>query len=657
MYVDVHYVASADWGEWRIGDGKAGAGAINFGFQGWRDQETAYLPLPAAFADEIGSLVNVYLDGPLSAQVANVKLTPVYELFETVEGEIDENGQNTKARSCHFEHSTPMRVGNTGTSLRGELHSPLCVLRYGELSASIENEEMNEAVRGCMDEIWMDNAWIGIIKKAGSSKWKCLDGTNVEYSNWDASGGSTSDNSVDYCVYISRSTGKWTPMKCSEEPAMGGIFCKEGEADPKACLGECENGSGKWCHFKNVQNEEGFAEKCRALDWEPFQPTDFYQGRCEGCETSTTLTRPSYDPDNTTPNSKGNIVWMDDAYENEGAKCLDGSKPAFWWRQGFNDGDNHGTRKYHIYIQGGAWCSSVDTATSIETCQVRANTKKGSSNFNSDVKYLESRWFSVDSNTNPLLYNWNTAYVQYCDGASFGGNAEEPTNDGLWFRGERIRKGVIDELLNHFGMDEATDVLIFGTSAGGLAALWAADYIRERVLEVNTEAKIGVASESGIFIDSNVNNWREAQKWIFENQNTRDALNQNCVAHYSQESPGNEWKCHFPDYFAQFIETPIFAFQSLNDVYSLSQIVEENEQSVQEFHEKMLSLLLDEIVGDRPQNGAFIDCTYRHANNWNKVEIDGYYSGEALKEWWDNLDNFENGDLSVDSVWYDETCS
>ncbi|MCP5054159.1 MAG: hypothetical protein GY940_43730, partial [bacterium] len=298
------YVASADWGEFRIGDGDPLAGAINFGFQGWRDQETTYLPFPADFADELGSLVNVYLDGPLSAQVANVKLTPVYELFETVEGDIDENGQNSKARSCHFEHLVPMRVGNTGSSLQGEVQSSECALQYGEEAASVKNEEMNEAVRGCMDEIWMDNAWIGIIKKAGKKKWRFLDGKKVKYSNWDASGGSTIDDSVDYCAFISRSTGKWTPAKCSEEASMG-IFCKEKEKGAKACLGECKNGLGKWCNFKSVENEEEFAERCRAVDWEPFKPNNFYQGCCEGCESCNARCKRKECP------TEGNVMFCD----------------------------------------------------------------------------------------------------------------------------------------------------------------------------------------------------------------------------------------------------------------------------------------------------------------------------------------------------------
>ena len=45
-------------------------------------------------------------------------------------------------------------------------------------------------------------------------------------------------------------------------------------------------------------------------------------------------------------------VNMTDAANNDGAVCIDGSVPVFYWRRGKDDGIN----KFIIYFDGGGWC-------------------------------------------------------------------------------------------------------------------------------------------------------------------------------------------------------------------------------------------------------------------------------------------------------------
>eukprot|EP01084_Bolivina_argentea_P232255 391484_1 len=99
---------------------------------------------------------------------------------------------------------------------------------------------------------------------------------------------------------------------------------------------------------------------------------------------------------------------------NTTARCLDGSQYFFYFRQGFGDGIN----KYQIYLQGGGMC------TSYESCYERA---QPSNYVGSSLDYTEYAWYSADylndnQTTNPLMYNWNTIWMIYCDGSSFTGN-------------------------------------------------------------------------------------------------------------------------------------------------------------------------------------------------------------------------------------------
>ncbi|BBH02695.1 Pectinacetylesterase family protein [Prunus dulcis] len=89
-------------------------------------------------------------------------------------------------------------------------------------------------------------------------------------------------------------------------------------------------------------------------------------------------------------------------------------------------------------LLGGGWCNNVTN------CLGRKNTRLGSSK-----QMLKAIAFSgILSNRkmfNPDFYNWNRIKVRYCDGASFTGDVAAAT--GLYFRGARIFRAVIEDLL------------------------------------------------------------------------------------------------------------------------------------------------------------------------------------------------------------------
>ena len=95
----------------------------------------------------------------------------------------------------------------------------------------------------------------------------------------------------------------------------------------------------------------------------------------------------------------------------------------------------------------------------------------------------------TDAEINPMMYNWNKVYVGYCDGASFGGNVPRGSyvvgSDGkqekIYYRGKIILDSVFDSLLQGRNMKSATDVVISGSSAGGLAVLQHIDYLNDKV--------------------------------------------------------------------------------------------------------------------------------------------------------------------------------
>lgn len=124
------------------------------------------------------------------------------------------------------------------------------------------------------------------------------------------------------------------------------------------------------------------------------------------------------------------LVLLHDAVK-EGAMCLDGSPPGYLFRPGqwrtctskpaTNNlviaGTDSGEKNWIVHIEGdvGGWCSSL------ESCANRSKNHLGSSNpWPHSVEF--SGFLSNNRSENEEFYNWNVAYLGYCDGMSFAGN-------------------------------------------------------------------------------------------------------------------------------------------------------------------------------------------------------------------------------------------
>lgn len=125
------------------------------------------------------------------------------------------------------------------------------------------------------------------------------------------------------------------------------------------------------------------------------------------------------------------LVLLHDAV-NEGAVCLDGSPPGYLFRPGQLKalvywtvsmkpivlpcaGIGSGENSWIIHLEGGGWCGTL------ESCASRSKTRLGSSNF-WPKSYEFNGFLSSNRTENEEFYNWNMAFLAYCDGMSFAGN-------------------------------------------------------------------------------------------------------------------------------------------------------------------------------------------------------------------------------------------
>ena len=180
----------------------------------------------------------------------------------------------------------------------------------------------------------------------------------------------------------------------------------------------------------------------------------------------------------------------------KGAACLDGSPQRYWIQKAQSTAN---ASKWSVHMMGGGWCESTASCASRAFSYIgssntayfttTSDSMPGVSNYSDvmDFAYLPSclgaRWcgglMANDTVHNPVSSDWNKVLISYCDGGSFGGanmNVTPAVSGGkpvdLHYRGFYNLNAVIDDLLANRGLASATDLILSGDSAGGLAVYW-----------------------------------------------------------------------------------------------------------------------------------------------------------------------------------------
>ena len=178
------------------------------------------------------------------------------------------------------------------------------------------------------------------------------------------------------------------------------------------------------------------------------------------------------------------------------ALCLDGTRPGYYFRPGDTD-------FFKLHLQGGNWCRNPGD------CLQRSRSFLGSS-AQWPASPLNDTWapgynMGIDglmSQTEGPLHTWSAVWVMYCDGSSFTSYLEEPllvNGTHLHMRGRKILDAVFDDLITMRGLAQAKTVLLSGTSSGGMAVFYHADYVRARL---PAAVRLFAAPDAGFFPDA-----------------------------------------------------------------------------------------------------------------------------------------------------------
>ena len=327
--------------------------------------------------------------------------------------------------------------------------------------------------------------------------------------------------------------------------------------------------------------------------------------------------------------------------DSEGAVCLDGSAPGYYLRKGFGRGE----KRWIIYLQGGAWCESE------EACLKRSQMHLGSSLYY-EPTLNPGGILSNNRSVNPDFYDWNVAYLPYCDGSSFSGNRSDPVQVGgmvLYFRGFRILNSTVTELLSQRGLKEARQVVFSGTSAGGLAVMLHADFVRSR-LPKNVHFRS--LADSGFFLDTTSRKEKRRHKFrkmmqdVFKLHDCTDGVPRKCV----EKMPGRDlWKCIFPQYFLRFVEAPLYIVNPLYDSWQLGSIWEiscafnpysctkRDVKVIKRFRRATLKAMKP-VLESRSNIGLFADSCIDHGQvifsaQWKKIKVKHMSIASSFAKW------------------------
>jgi hypothetical protein len=313
--------------------------------------------------------------------------------------------------------------------------------------------------------------------------------------------------------------------------------------------------------------------------------------------------------------SIGRLVLLEDALK-DGAACLDGSAPAYYVSQGWGSGIN----KWYVHHEGGGWCYNLDE------CLQRSTTRLGTSKLApKSLNFTEmGGYFASNEKVNTLMYNWNKVLFYYCDGGSFSGNNATVTmykSTKLHFKGFRNLLSYKKDLDFNHGFRKATDVVISGCSAGGLATYLHLDWWRQNII---SRTKVIGLPDSGFFLDYDTPACEYGQKmrWVFNQMNSTEGVNQKCIS----GNKGHAENCIFAEHTAPHIVTSYFPMQSVYDSWQLGNILgkpaENDPKEVNKYGDMTKERFLASVIKNKV-NGGFLDSCKHHCGAWDQIVING----------------------------------
>ena len=175
--------------------------------------------------------------------------------------------------------------------------------------------------------------------------------------------------------------------------------------------------------------------------------------------------------------------------EQAGARCLDGSPSGYYIERG-------DPSRFVVFLQGGGACYTP------ADCGARAKTALGTSTVWAPSLTDADNVLSADPAVNPFA-SFTRVFVPYCSGDVHLGTRTSVVGAGfpLFFAGHLTVAAVVAELRAAEALGAAAQLLLSGSSAGGIGTIVNADFVAAQLPRVEVRA----APQGGWFFPAVVN--------------------------------------------------------------------------------------------------------------------------------------------------------
>lgn len=262
------------------------------------------------------------------------------------------------------------------------------------------------------------------------------------------------------------------------------------------------------------------------------------------------------------------LEWLDTESLDAQAVCNDGSPGAYYFAPAT---DPARVNDFLIYLPGGGQCYD-ETSCSHRWKEIGST-------------YMSSKGLSAEIekdgilSDDPAVSPWagaNKAVLAYCSSDGYMGDAGASKTTWQWhFRGQRLVKTMIQQLIRDKRLSSHSRVLIGGSSAGGRGVMANAESLFR-----SSAAWLPRGSSAALFLDSpyyiDIQPFTPAfvgfayeEQSKFSVMQTQQALSRSCAKAYPQ---ADRWKCQFGEYRLPFVsmdEYPFFLVASQYDAYQL----------------------------------------------------------------------------------------
>lgn len=265
------------------------------------------------------------------------------------------------------------------------------------------------------------------------------------------------------------------------------------------------------------------------------------------------------------------LEWLDTESLDTQAVCNDGSPGAFYFAPAT---DSAMVNDFLIYLPGGGQCYD-ETSCSQRWKEI------GSTYMSSKGLAIELEKDGILSD-DPSVSPWwgaNKAVLAYCSSDGYMGDAGASKTTWQWhFRGQRLVKTMIQQLIRDKGLSSRSRILMGGSSAGGRGVMTNAESLFGSSSLASSWLPRG--STAALFLDSpyyiDIQPYTPAfVGFAYEEQSkyavmqTQRALSRSCAKAYPQ---AERWKCQFGEYRIPFVsmdEYPFLLIASQYDAYQL----------------------------------------------------------------------------------------